>query len=53
MSRTIGDGDPINAVVSADSKSKTPENESSDEKIVTEKKKSWAEAAVFFNSEAG
>jgi len=44
VSRTIAVGDLINAVMKPDSESKTPENKSSDEEIVTERI-SWAKAA--------
>jgi len=44
VSRTIAVGDLINAAMKPDSESKTPENESSDEEIVTERI-SWTKAA--------
>jgi hypothetical protein len=49
VSRTIADEDLINAVTNPEPESKTLDNESSDEKIVTEKI-SWAKTADAFST---
>jgi hypothetical protein len=49
VSRAIADGNLINAVTSPDSESKTPESESTDEEMVTEKI-SWAEATNAYST---
>jgi len=47
VSHTVADGDLINAVMKPDSESKSPENESLEEEIITEKI-SWAKAADMY-----
>jgi len=49
VSRAVADGNLINAVTSPDSESKTPESESADEEMVTEKI-SWTESTNAYSS---